>query len=229
MLFVNVLTVGAQDISRNTRVQLFDKQKQILEDTIQKRTNIDYAFIVGQDYIGVNDTVEHPYFDENKWQSGSLHFNGSLYKVEKLKYDIEIDKLIYLGYSNKTTISCIVLDNNFIPEFEISNVRFKYYRDLNNESGKKLKAGYYEIVYDGKLKFLVRSEKTRTLNSYTSLADMYVIKDGKVVKVRGMGKLIDLLSDKKANIKKFVLENTLKLSQTNYSSARRILEYYENL
>lgn len=230
LLIAVLINIDAQDIPISVKNHLFNEQDQNLKDTLSKRTQIEFPFIIGYNYIPVtNSESNHPYFKENKWVRGSLLYQGVLYKVEGLKYDIEIDKLIYLMYGKDNTLNCVALDENFISEFCILNSTFRYYNGLKNDTGRKLKAGYYEVVYDGKLKFLVRNEKSESMNDFSSTTDLYLLKDGTMTGIRSMAKLISQLKDKKKTIKEYVKVNSLKLNKSDYSSASRILKFYENL
>jgi len=209
---------------------LFDNQKHIWEDSLHKEVAVDYPFIIGRNHTPIVNIDIHPYFNENKWLAGSLVFNGVNYKFSSLKYDIENDKLILLLINNyENTSNCIALDENFIQDFTLSNTSFRYYSNLNTESGKKLKAGYYEIVYDGKLKFLVRKEKTKGLAEYKVSTSMFLLKDGKSISINSLGKIASILNDRTDEIKKFVKDNSLKLSNSDYISVFKILQFYENL
>lgn len=210
--------------------RLFDNQRNIWEDSIHKKIVVDYPFIIGRNHTPIANNDIHPYFSENKWLNGTLEFNGVTYKLTSLKYDIENDKLIILLINNQeNTSSSIALDENFILNFSLSNISFRYYSNLYTESGKKLKAGYYEIVYDGKLKFLVRKEKTKSLTEYKVSTNMFLLKDGKPISINSLGKIASILNDKTDEIKKFIRDNSLKLDNSDYISVFKVLQFYENL
>jgi len=230
-LFLTIFRLNSysQNPSLIVKDQLLNAQKQSLKDSIRSRTGLDYPFIIGYNYIPLTNNSNHPYFIENKWLNGSLVYKGLIYPVDRIKYDTEIDKLIYLMYDKNNTINCIALDENFILEFKISNYTFRYYKDLKNESGKILKAGYYQVVYDGKMKFLVRNEKLKSLNEYRTSTDSYLLKNGIAITVRNVGKLISELKDKESELKKYVWDNSLKINESDYTSASKILKFYESL
>ena len=231
ILFTAVnLNLDAQNIPLHIRNQYFNNQKQNLKDTICRRIGIEFPFVIGYNYNQVtNSDSNHPYFKENKWSKGSLVYQGLYYSVEGLKYDIEIDKLIYLMYDKENTMNGVALDENFIREFSVLNSTFRYYNDLKYDTGRILKAGYYEVVYDGKLKFLVRCRKLKTMNDFSSFNDLFLLKDGTMTDINNIGKLIRQLKDKEKRVKEFVKYNLFKLNKSDYSSASKILKFYENL
>lgn len=231
---VATLNAYSQPISLSTKEEFLAIHKQRFEDTLYKRTDIDYPFVIGRLHNLITDNFNHPYFKDNKWANGSIVYKGRTYTVRGIKYDIENDKLIYLMYTHDYKMNSIALDENFISGFSIFNTTFKYYNGLKNNQGAELKDGYYEVVFDGKLKFLVHPQKTQTLDYTSSMmyyktsVALFLLKNGKLISVNNMSKLINQLKDKKKEVKKFVRDNYLKLNQTDYTSASRVLEFYES-
>jgi len=232
--FTTTLNTYSQPISLNTKKEFITLHKRLFEDTINKRTDIDYPFVIGRSHNLITDNFNHPYFKDNKWTNGSIVYKGRTYTVRGIKYDIESDKLIYLMYTHDYIMNSIALDENFISEFKIFGSSFRHFDGLMNSNDRRIKGGYYEVVYDGKLKFLVRWEKTKLLDSnsssmkYEASADMFLLKDGKMIGIRNMASLIRQLKDKKGDIKKLVRNNYLKLSESDFSSAYKVLFFYEN-
>jgi hypothetical protein len=234
LLLIVSFNLYTQIIPFDIKKEFLNTCKQILKDTIDKQTAVDYQFVVGRLHKPAIDKINHPYFHDNEWVNGSLVFKGKTYSVKGLKFDIENDRLIYLMYSNNYTTNCIALDENFISEFNILNLTFRYYKGLKNYLGLGQKEGYYQVVYDGKLKFLVRWEKSESLNDisekikYDVANKMFLLKNNRVVPVNNMFKLLNQLKNKRREMRTFVRDNKLKLNRSNYSSAYDVLNYYEN-
>lgn len=228
LLFAVEVDLYPQNLTPGIKSQFLNNSKQALEDTVNNRTKADFPFIIGRFHQPVTNNFSHPYFNENKWISGSLVYDGRIYKAENLKYDIENDKLIYLMYTQDFVMNTIALDENFIPEFCLLDITFKYY---TNKYVGGIKEGYYEVVFDGKLKFLVRLKKSEPLgdNPYNVSAEMFLLKDGQMIHIKSLAKLINQLKDKKKEVKRFVRDNYLTLSQSDYSSASKVLTFYLSL
>ncbi len=218
----------SQNLTSGIKGQFLTNSKQALEDTLNKRTTQEFPFIIGRLHQPVTNNFIHPYYNENKWVSGSLVYDGRVFKAGNLKYDIEKDKLIFLMQTKDFVTNTIALDENFIPEFVLVDKTFRYYTDYYAEG---MKAGYYEVVFDGKVKFLVRWKKSESLgyNPYNISEEMYLLKDGRMFHINSMGKLINQLKDKKKEVKRFARENYLKLSLYDFSSAPKVLSYYLSL
>lgn len=228
------LRSSVQNFPQSTKVLYFNAGKQALLDTVVRRTQIEFPFITGRKEIAGTDTINHPYYS-NQWQRGSLIYNGKSYQTEPLKYNIETDKLILMHLSS-LMVNGIALDEHFIREFSFSNKTFRYYRNLQTLKGRKLKDGYYEVVFDGRLKFLIKWEKAQTTREgsvsiiYNTSENMYLLKENKMIGLNSMSGLIHQLDKShRDELKRFVRDNLLKISSSNYSSASKVLSFYENL
>jgi hypothetical protein len=228
LLSVVEVDLYPQNLTPGIKSQFLNNSKHALEDTVNKRTQADFPFIIGRFHEPVINNFRHPYFNENKWISGSLFYDGRIYKAGNLKYDIEKDKLIYLMYTQDFVMNTIALDENFIPEFCILDITFKYY---TNKDVGGIKAGYFEVVFDGDLKFLVRLKKSEPFGDkpYNVSAEMFLLKDGQMIRIKSIVNLINQLKDKKKEVERFVKDNNLTLSQSDYSSASKVLTFYLSL
>jgi hypothetical protein len=234
-IFFSGLTVSGQMISKTSPIALFDVAQQTLSDTIKKRTAVDYPFIIGREHQQVFDKASHPYLNENEWQKGSLVYNGTAYSADVLKYDIETDNLIYLLVANNSAVNVIALDENAITEFNLSNKTYRFFRNIKSERGKSIKAGYYEVVYDGKLKFLIRREKKQIIsNNYikydNASINMYLLQDDQLTLIHNMSQLMNqLLEPYQEAVRRYKKENHLRISKSNYLAASKVLQFYEKL
>jgi hypothetical protein len=181
----------------------------------------------------INNKTIHPYYGENAWHKGSLTYNGKTYNADNLKYDITTDNAIYMQLCNNITINYISLEKNSISEFTIKDKRFRFYKNLKNSNGKNIRDGYYEVVYDGEVKFLMQWEKTKSLSekSYSlPLSHMYLLKGETIYSVKSKSMLLNLLSDNKRDaVKAFIKTNHLRFNKSDYSSIPVILNTYEKL
>jgi len=229
----------SQNLPLSTKKQFFIRNKQCLEDTLNKRIVYDHPFVIGRGYIPVADKINHPFYGENEWVNGSLVFKGKTYPADGLKYDLDKDRLIFLMYNesdNKVgVLSGVELDENFISEFKILNRTFRFYDGLKTTWGFKKKTGYYEVVYDGQIKFLIYRKKSLAVNDnstqmkYKETVRMFLLKNGKLKRIINLSSLKNQLKDKKSNVNAFVRENHLRLGQSDYSSAFQVLNFYESL
>lgn len=243
MLFFFIFSLSnsnlwGQEISLDNKLHLFNIGKQALNDTIEEHSSVDLPFIVGLHHNPIADKDNHPYFGENEWGNGALVFDGKIYEAQSLKYDIETDHLIYYMLSPSSyTMICVALERNFISEFNLFNKTFRCFYNLKTENGKHLDDGYYEVVYDGDLKFVIRWEKERTVSeSYNHLRygnpsiRMFLLDGATAVPIKRMATLVKFLDgEKKERLKVLIKEKHLKINRGNYQAASDVLQYYENL
>ena len=234
-LLFAIATSYAQSIPTSTKKDFIQYSEKSLKDTLDKRTAIEFPYVIGRYHVPINNKYNNPYFRNNEWVKGNLVFKGRYYSVEGIKYDIEDDHLIYLMYSDDYSLNSVALDENFITEFTIQNSTFRYFKGLKNYLGISMDDGYYQVVYDGNLKFLVRWKKSKTLNDVSSsmrfntTSDMYLLDHNRIKHVNSMAKLKRQLRDRKKDVRAFINHNRLRLNRSDYLSAYDVLNYYESL
>jgi hypothetical protein len=234
LLFILGESGYSQNIPLKEKQALLNNYKTAVEDTINKRIEIDRPFVLGRMHNFNGTSIHHPYFTDYRPVIGSLIFKNKSYEADALLYDIYMDKLVYRYYSSNLDINSISLDENFVLGFTIHNSTFRYFKDLTTKSGRKLKDGYYEMVYDGKQKLLVRWEKNKSFDMYVShkfsvSRRMYMLNDGQVVSIKNKWQLMNHFADKKREVKKFIKKKHILLELKNGSSVTEVFEYYESL
>ncbi len=234
LYLISFCYLNGQEISYNKKKDFLDHQKNNLKACLQQYTTISLPFVVGRYHMPVSNKNRHPYLNNN-WFKGYIYFKGKKQSVQNLKYDIEEDKLIYLMTSDSYSMHCIALDENHISEFEILGKTYRYYNNLKKINKEEVDNGYYEVVYDSELKFLIHKTKERVMDqswpfyNYKLNTDMYLIKNDVTIHIKKMKDLKNQLKEKETYIKKYIKKNKLKLSVSNYTSAPKILNYYECL
>jgi hypothetical protein len=114
----------------------------------------DYNLINGRRYVNLYPTAEgHPYFGEDKFYRGYIVINNISYTNVEIKYDICNQKIIlqYPHFSGNKDI--IILNGEFIEEFEINGRSFRKYTFPG--TGPR----FYQIISPGNLSCLYHWEK----------------------------------------------------------------------
>ncbi|MCW3784870.1 hypothetical protein [Plebeiibacterium sediminum] len=232
---IHLLVTGstdAQELSYTNKKEYFEYNKSALQDSL-KQFDIKLPFMIGKLHKSTGTQTRHPYYD-NDWTDGEITYNNQKFHVQNLRYDILDDKLIYLLSSTDYKIHSIALDENFIKEFNILNKTFRYYTNLTYKNGKKISDSYYEIVYDGTMKFMIHKSKYKAIvtdwpyYNYTTITEMYLMINSIVFPIKNKSDLLNQLTDKKKELKKFISTNHLIVNKNQYESTTQILEYYEN-
>jgi ribosomal protein L21E len=169
---------------------------------------------------------EHPYLTPD-WIYGDVEYGGEHYKSVSLLYDLSVDELITMH----THGNAIQMIQRKVKSFQLGDRTFVR---INND---QIKEGFYERLYDGKVKFYARRQKSLYVkasgnvlrNMFESYDYYYLLKDGRFHSFKSRGSLLRLLSDHKAELKKFARETKMNYRSDREGSAVRILGYYDEI
>lgn len=188
----------------------------------------DIEYLNGMQYLNIRNKYNHPFFGENKWSTGKISYKGITYQVERIKYDINEDKVILL-IENKYGTFIISLINNFIDEFYISDnhfIRYNYLPDYKNYSG------YFECLYNKKTKLLVKHyiiedySNNESKKTFNKTKKGFIEKNGVYYKLNGKRSILKALEDQKLSVKKYMSTNSYVFSKYNLKSIINILDFY---
>lgn len=175
-----------------------------------------------REYISQED--EFPYLYDDTI-NGNVKYSGNLYEDVPLDYDLSTDQVITsYPYGSK-----IQLVREKVEYFEISGHHFVR---LNND---KVPEGFYDVLYDGKMKFYVRRQKNLVLkisgkeaqNLFEDKIRYYIVKDGFYHTVKSKKSVMNLLSDRKKELKRMLKQQGIKFGQSRELAITRLLEHYE--
>lgn len=221
-------------ISLPSFAQSFNKDTLFIKDALahaqhiyHKNTHSHAPVYQGAEY-GLYRSLdgEHPYFLSDDWIEGTIMYDDALYTQIPIQYDIEKDEIIieYLNGNNlnpsKTNIQYFIINNHkFIS--------------LHNNG---LENGFYEILYDGKVKAYARYKKilyetiTRKVeHHFDEKTRYYIYKDGVYTAVKNKRSVLNTFKDKKRELKKFISKNKLSITQNKAGFIIQLSEQYDNL
>lgn len=169
---------------------------------------------------------ETPYMFED-WAYGTMEYSGEYYDNVPLFYNLATDQVItvYTGGSK------IQLLRPKVKYFTLEGHKF-----VRLDNGK-VAEGFYDLKYDGNMKFYIRRVKVAATKVNGNTADAifelrvkyYITRDDKFNSVKSKGSVMKLVKDKKKELKKYMRENKLKFGAQRESSIPKILAYYEQL
>jgi hypothetical protein len=185
----------------------------------------------GSDYIVYQPHFEeHPYFKIDDWAMGSIVYWDELYENVPVLYDLSTDEVITENRGGHP----IKLVAEKVQSFTVSEHTFvRLIRDENN----KINDGFYDRLYDGDLKVYARLVKVyrETLNhqeiipSYTEGIRYYVVKDGIFHTVKTKKSVMQILVDRKQEMKTFIRKNRIRFKTNRDVAIVRVIEYYDSL
>ncbi len=178
-------------------------------------------------------SVSGPYFkDTIQLVNGSVTYYGSTYKNIPLIYDLNLKQVVTLLYDKSTKFALL---NEGISDFDLYGHHFISFKP--NEQNKKMDAGFYDELYNNNdnLQLLVKRTKSGQFESltgkrvYYSKNNYYIKKDGTYQSVSTKGQVLNLLGDKKKELKKFIKDRGIDYSDDKERAMVMMLTYYDSI
>jgi len=176
-----------------------------------------------RDYYNIKG---HPFFETDSLQKGDVFYNGVLYRNVDLLYDLSHDNLV-TKYSDDANL---VLVREKIAYFKIQSHLFVAGSDV---LGKE----FYEVLYTGKVELLVQRKKelvpwSKTMEfaaAFSQTNSYFIYKDSSYQKVNSKQELMEVLKDKKAELKNFISASKLDFRKNFETALLRTAIYYDQL
>jgi len=166
--------------------------------------------------------------DKNYCVPSLICFNDKWHKNVPVLYDVYNDIMISVTGNN-----LYVLNTEKISDVYLLDHHFIY---LTNQSD--LLSGFYDLLYDGKSKVLVKRTKTIFDNQvsaqfaeiiYEDKSAIYLKKGDKFYLINSQGDLRDIFADKKKQINQFIHNNKIKFNKDKEGAVARIASYYDQI
>jgi len=162
---------------------------------------------------------------------GSVFFNGRRFDNLDLLYDIYSDELLLRSVSYPVIIMNKEMVDSFILVFDNRN-----YPVINagNDSPGVLR-GYVNIIYEGPSTLYVKYKKNIQPLAVDGRYDLFhsdhsvYLKKGEEIVAVGKKELLNLLEDKRKEIRLYLKSNSLKLRQKDPETYIPVLRYYDSL
>lgn len=187
-------------------------------------------------YTNINGS---PYWD-NTWQRGTVKFaNGQVIKNMLLKYDQVDDMLLFKNAKGDSLRFVLPVTEFTLPAQKEGETALPVFRNQFPAVDGNNTNNYYEVLYDGKTKFLKRTKKTLVTqpSQYSSAVkqkdivqriDYFISKSGLLVAVKLDKKsFLKVLNDKSSSIDEYAGKNNLNFKKE--SDCRKIAAFYDSL
>ncbi|HMJ71044.1 MAG TPA: hypothetical protein VK508_19220 [Cyclobacteriaceae bacterium] len=179
-----------------------------------------------KEYIAQRD--EFPYLNDDVVY-GSVKYAGEVYKNIPLYYDLEKDQVITsYPFGNK-----VQLLREKVEYFDIGGHKYVLLQNT------KVQDGFYDLLYDGKMKFYVHRQKVPVLKvnsngseatrTFEERVKYFILKNGAFHTVRSKGSVMGLLKDKKKDLKKALRTEKVRFGQERERSITLLLKNYERI
>lgn len=204
--------------------------KMALDETISynnslaaKTSGLYTGSLYSRDYYNAKG---HPFFETDSLRKGDVSYNGVLYRNVDLLYDLSHDILI-TKYSDDANL---VLVREKIAYFKLGGHLFVGGSDA---TGKK----FYDVLYTGKIEVLAQRKKelvpwSKTMEfvaAFVQTNSYFIHKDSSYQPVNSKRELLDILKDKKAELKDFISKNKLDFRKSFETALLRTAVYYDQI
>ena len=168
----------------------------------------------------------------DKFLSGSVRTGGLFFSNQMLKYDIYNDEIL-LVTSKKIVLQ---LNKENVDSFNLEYGGKTYnFRRLDADSLNSL-SGYVRVLYGGNSSLLVKYSKEilslaveNKYDLFSQVERIYLVREGKLYRLKGKGDLLSLLNDRKQQVHSFIRSNNIRISRKDPESFIPVLEYYDGL
>ena len=195
--------------------------------------------INGKEYIPYYYRSENkPLLFIEKMKSGSFVMKGKKFENLMLDYDTYLDEVIYSdvtkffgGKSLRIALNKEQVES-FNLYFENDSLTFRYFTFM--EGAKfNLPEGFYEEVYDGMSKYIIKHQssvtKEKSLNLYLYSTAGYVMVGENFSRLQSKRGFINLFGVKSAEIKKFMHSNRIHVRKEDKNKIASVLKYYDTI
>jgi hypothetical protein len=185
----------------------------------------------GSDYIVyIPKNEEHPYYGSDDWNTGSIVYWDELYENESLLFDLSTDQVI-VEHDRGNPVRLIP---EKVQQFTILGHTFVR---LLKDDKNKISDGFYDQLYNGKSKVYARYSKDyrealqapNIIPSFDERVRYYVVKDGNFHVVKTKGSVLQVLSDRKSELKNFLRKNGIRYNDDREKAIVRLTEFYDTL
>jgi hypothetical protein len=198
----------------------------------------------GPENAGYNHLATgNPYFLADEVQNGTVFYDDTYYQNVPMLYDLVQDNVVILQYAvNKSGASEEYkkimrqdLVRNKISWFTLPGHEFV--RLVADSSAMGMPEGFYERMYNGKVKLFVKRSKKYVEEvkgqdlerRYELTTNYYVQQNGKYYSVRSAKSLPGIFKDKKREVNSFYRSNRKKYKRNKEQLIFEATRYYDQL
>ena len=202
-----------------------------LESYALNRLGADSRLYNGREYIRNGTPAKgFPNFEWDSLQPGSIDYDGIFYEIP-LEYDLAQDKLVIHNYADNILVSLI---DEKTSRFSIGPYTF---RRMGTGIAQPLESGFYqELFVGGTVTLMARKHKTLVfptsldqLAHYVQFDAFFLLLNGNSYKIIGEKELLDILRDRKDELKKYIRKNHLSFKRNMERSLIQTIAYYQQL
>jgi hypothetical protein len=202
-----------------------------MQGYIRTRLGADSRLYNGREYIRNGTPAKgYPYFEWDSLTPGSLEYDGISYAIP-LEYDLAQDQLVIRDYASNILISLVIEQT---PYFSIGPYHFRYF---GPGKAQLPDPGFYQELYAGsQVTLLARRRKNLIFPStpdeqpqYVQMNTFFLLLNGSSFKINSEKELLDILGDKKEELKKYIRRNHLSFKRHLEESMIQTIAFYQQI
>jgi hypothetical protein len=199
----------------------------------QKEMGNNLRLYTGSEYIpNGQHALGYTFFQSDVPLDGSLLYDGAFYDHILLQYDLVAEEIVIRDTINNANIRLV---KEKLPAFSISGHTFLWLPAVG-DSDITLNPGYYELLYDSACRLIAKHEKKMIYPSTKEEILKYVPSDtyflrwhNQYILIEGRRALLNVLADKKDQLKKFIRQNKLDFNRDPANAFIQTIHYYTQL
>lgn len=199
----------------------------------KEATSISQNLYNGRQYYVYDARMEeHQFFEQRRWLKGMVLYDGQQFDSIPMLYDIFHDELVIRHFNGDhvllqtVKVDSFVVDNHHFARLEAG-------KDINPQ----MRTGFYDIIYSGKSRTLVRRTKSRqekivdktVIAYYPEKNFFYVFKDGRYNSVHTKKSMLALFPERKRELRRVLRENKIKFRKNRELAIAKMVETYDQL
>jgi hypothetical protein len=202
-----------------------------MESYVRTQLGSDSRLYNGREYIRNGTPAKgFPYFEWDSLRPGSLTYDGISYDVP-LEYDLAQDQLVIRNYADNILISLVAERTS---HFSIGPFHFSYF---GTGASRLQDPGFYQELFAGShVTLLARKHKNLVFPStndeqpnYVQINTYFLLLEGSSYKIDSEKELLDVLNDRKEELKKYIRKNHLSFKHHLEESLDQTIAYYQQL
>ncbi|MGC9344615.1 MAG: hypothetical protein ACP5E3_18055 [Bacteroidales bacterium] len=190
-------------------------------------------FINGWEYRMVPARSGHPFVFSKVWQFEEINSDLGVRNDYLMNYDVYQDELVIQTFFQGSPAQ-IVLNPANIRSFKIEEHHFINPQKLPDLAETGLK-GYYEIIYEGNLKFFIKhikqisDEGSMKGRAYESKIDYFIFLDDNLYSIKNKRSLLKIFPEYKKEISRYMRDQQILINSASVLSLKALMNYVDQL
>ena len=187
------------------------------------------ALYNGPEHIGYDPKmIGSAYFGSNDWQTGSVYYDGILYRNVPMKYDEVLDKVVVQHFN---IIFKLELFSNKVKWFDIAGHTFI---NIHSDSASTVKPGFYDLLASGNVTVLAK--RTKIIAEFIEGNEVkrridekdlyYAVKGNTYYTLSNKRSLLKVLNDRRKEVQQYLRKNKIKFKRKSEYAIVKAVEYY---